>query len=716
MAVDGGVGRSAIIELSTLNSTESPVVNGQIGTESEENFRRFFEKNASVMILVEPGSGQIVSANIAASKYYGYPLDQLIGLSINQINTLKPEDVEQERQKALREERNHFNFAHRLASGEVRQVEVYSTPFDIGNRTVLFSIVHDVTERMRAEFRLRLAASVFSHAREGIMISDTQANILEVNDSFTRITGYNREEAVGQKTSLLKSGRHDQSFYQDMWKTLTDKGHWYGEIWNRNKRGELYAEMLTITAVCDEADNQQHYVALFTDITTVKEHQQQLEHIAHYDALTNLPNRVLLADRLLHGITQCHRRNQSLAVVYLDLDGFKHVNDIHGHVVGDELLVTISQRMKAALREGDTLARIGGDEFVAVLVDLERPEDCQAVLDSLLIASSEPFTIGDVVLKVSASIGVTFFPRDGDNADLLLRHADQAMYLAKQSGKNRYHLFDAVHDAAVKAHYESVSDIRRALDNREFVLYYQPKVNMTTGEVIGVEGLIRWQHPTRGLLLPGEFLPVIEDHPLAIELGEWVIDTALSDIGYWQATGLKIPASVNVGARQLQQKDFLTRLLALLAAHPDVKPELLELEILETSAIHDMGLVSDLLNSCCEIGVRIALDDFGTGFSSLTYLKRLPAHIIKIDQSFVRNMLIDQEDHFIVDGVVKLAAAFKRSVIAEGVETINHGNVLLSLGCVLAQGYGVARPMPASDFPAWLSNWRPDAAWIASAL
>ena len=449
-----------------------------------------------------------------------------------------------------------------------------------------------------------------------------------------------------------------------------------------------------------------------TDITVLKAHAQQLEHIAHYDALTTLPNRVLFADRLQQAMAQAERRGRALAVAYLDLDGFKAINDYYGHEAGDQLLIALAARMKLALREGDTLARLGGDEFVAILLDLTDVAASEPMLERLLAASARPVHVGDLVLQVSGSIGVTFYPQaevvDGDQ---LLRQSDQAMYQAKLAGKNRYHFFDALHDRSVRGHHESLAHIRRALDEHEFVLYYQPKVNMRMGEVIGVEALIRWQHPERGLLPPAVFLPVIENHPLAIELGEWVINSALTQIERWRAAGLDIPVSVNIGARQLQQPDFTERLRALLAAHPAVNPGHLALEVLETSALEDLVQVSQVIEACRDLGVMFALDDFGTGYSSLTYLKRLQVTLLKIDRSFVRDMLDDPDDLAILEGVLGLARAFRRAVIAEGVETVEHGTLLLQLGCELAQGFAIAYPMPAADLPAWVAHWRTDPAW-----
>ncbi len=576
----------------------------------------------------------------------------------------------------------------------------------------------DITDRMRDQERVVLAASVFTHAREGIVITQADGAIVEVNEAFTRITGYTREEALGKNPSILKSGRQSPAFYAAMWKELLTTGHWTGELWNQHRDGGHYAELMTISAVQDASGRPHHYVALFTDITPIKEHQRLLEHIAHYDTLTNLPNRVLLADRLQQAMRQCQRNGRSLAVVFLDLDGFKRVNDAYGHDVGDDLLVALSQRMKSTLRESDTLARIGGDEFIAVLVDLERVQDCEPLLQRMLQAAADPVPLqspqGALTLQVSASMGITLYPQDGADADQLMRHADQAMYQAKQAGKNRYQLFDVDKDAAVSSHHETMVGIAQALERDEFVLHYQPKVNMRTGDVVGAEALIRWQHPERGLLPPGVFLPGIELDPVGVQLGEWVIRAALMQASVWNAQGLYLPISVNVDAYQLQHADFVSHLQALLAAYPDVHPGQIELEVLETSAMQDIARVSETMRACQAMGVQFALDDFGTGYSSLTYLKRLPAHTLKIDQSFVRDMLDDPDDLAIVDGVVGLARAFGRAVIAEGVETQAHGRRLVALGCDCAQGYGIARPMPASQLVGWLDQWKQQSSWINS--
>ncbi|MFZ4538921.1 EAL domain-containing protein [Propionivibrio sp.] len=674
--------------------------------------RSLIEVSLDPLVTIS-AAGKITDVNTATEKVTGESRETLIGSDFADYFT-NPEKAREGYQQVFSQGFvTDYPLAIRHVSGTVTDVLYNASVYRDDNGQVLgvFAAARDITERKKAEESIQ-AASVFTHAREGIMITDADGTIINVNEAFTHITSYTRDEVLGRNPRLLSSGRQGKEYYAAMWHDLLEKGHWYGEIWNRRKSGEVYAVMENISAVRDEQGKIQHFVALFLDITAIKAHESQLEHLAHYDALTALPNRVLLADRLRQGMVQSQRHHQMMAVAYLDLDGFKAINDSHGHEVGDQLLMTVASRMKQALREGDTLARLGGDEFVAVFLDLNNVAASVTLLDRLLAAAAQPVLLGNLVLQVSASIGVTFYPQaENLEADQLLRQADQAMYQAKQAGRKRYHIFDAELDRSVRGHHESQERIRRALSAREFVLHYQPKVNVRSGAVIGAEALIRWQHPENGLLAPAEFLPVIEDHPLAVDIGEWVIATALSQMAIWQAAGLNIPVSVNVGARQLQQADFVERLRALLAAHPEVSPGDLALEVLETSALQDLARVSQVIESCREIGVMFALDDFGTGYSSLTYLKRLAVTELKIDQSFVCGMLDDPDDLAILEGVLSLATAFRRQVIAEGVETVEQGEMLLQLGCDLAQGYGIARPMPADELPAWAAAWHPDPLW-----
>ena len=447
----------------------------------------------------------------------------------------------------------------------------------------------------------------------------------------------------------------------------------------------------------------------------IEDKQAELERIAKYDPLTGLPNRALLADRMSLALLQTQRRGQKLAVAFVDLDGFKAVNDSYGHDAGDHLLITLARRMKQALRDGDTLARLGGDEFVAVLVDLADVDASAPMLNRLLAAVAEPVHFGQALLQVSASLGITFYPQAQEiDAEQLIRQADQAMYQAKLAGKNRFCVFDADQDRSVHAHHESMQRMERALSQGEFVLEYQPKVNLRSGEVKGVEALIRWIHPERGILPPADFLPMIEDHALAIELGQWVIESALQQIGHWQRAGLTMQISVNISTHHLQQSDFVERLRQTLEAHPGLPQHCLELELLESGTVADLARVSGVVKACQQMGVRCALDDFGTGSASLIYLKRLQVSQLKIDQSFVSQMLGNPDDLAILESIVGLAKAFDIEVLAEGVETVAHGVKLLQLGCELAQGYAIAQAMSGAEIPLWVKNWQPDPAWALS--
>ena len=654
-------------------------------------------------------------------------LDEIFGINNSYEHTVEgwsalfhPDD--RERMTAyfadeVMNKRKDFDMEYRIIrqnDGAERWVhELGKLESDTEGRLVTFrGTIQEITEEKQGREKLNLAAKVFAQASEGIVFTDANGSILDVNDSFTRITGYSGDEVLGKNPRILNSGRQSKAFYADMWHELIEKGSWSGEVWNRAKNGKVYAETLTISALRDASGKTERYLALFSDMTSVKEQEKKLEHIAHYDVLTGLPNKVLLASRLHQTLTHAGRDGGRVAIAWIDLDKFKAVNDRHGRGIGDQVLVAVARRMKLTLRHDDTLAHLGGDEFVAVLPEIADAEGSWRVLTRLLRVASEPVEIGDLTLQVSVSAGVTYFPQTEEaDADQFLRQANQAMYQAKLEGRNRYHIFDPALDRSVRDRHESLERIRQALEANEFVLYYQPKVNMSTGVVLGAEALIRWLHPERGLLPPGEFLPVIEGHPIAVEIGKWVIDNALTQMEHWREEGVDIPVSVNIGSDQLQQADFVDLLSSLLAAHPTIPPSMLEMEVLESNAFRDLAMASEVIRACKRLGVSSALDDFGTGYASLTYLRKLPVDVLKIDQTFVRDMLEDPEDMTILEGMLGLATAFRCQTVAEGVETVEHGLMLLRLGCPVAQGYGIARPMQAHDLPAWASAWRPDPRW-----
>jgi diguanylate cyclase (GGDEF)-like protein/PAS domain S-box-containing protein len=677
--------------------------------------RAALEGSADGLLLLDR-NGTIANMNRQFARIWQIPDESILANDDSAIfefliSRLKDRETYQRRLKEILPDNDSETF-DLLSLDDGRYLECKSRPAKLGHQVIgrVFSFA-DVSEHKARESQLKLAASVFSHAHEGILITDAVGDIVDVNATFCRITGYAREEVLGRNPRFLQSGRHNKDFYRTMWEELIARGYWEGEIWNRRKSGELYIERLSITAVEGEIDASPHYVAVMSDITRMKEHERQLERMAHYDALTGMPNRALLADRMKQAIAQARRHHSSLALIYLDIDGFKEVNDVHGRDTGDQLLITIAYRLRGVLRENDTLARLGGDEFAAVITDLDGWGECELILSRLLETTAMPIEIHQQTFQLSTSIGITLFPQDDADPDTLLRHADQAMYQAKQNGRNRYYLFDHEKERKIESRYRDLDRIAQGIEQNEFVLYYQPKVNLRTGAVFGAEALLRWRHPERGLILPGDFLPSIEENDLIVRLGDWVLDTVLEQMAVWSRRGFVITASVNVSALQLQRADFLPKLEKRLVATPEVNPGCLELEVVETVALKGIAQISRLMEDCQSMGVGFSLDDFGTGYSSLTYLRRLPANVLKIDQSFVRDMLWDTGDLAIVQGIIGLAAAFGRTVIAEGVETEEHGKLLLRLECDLAQGYGIARPMPADELPAWVAGWRPPSTW-----
>jgi len=597
--------------------------------------------------------------------------------------------------------------------GHLGLFETIKSPFkNAENKTVgILGIARDITDRKYAEEQLLLSASVFNNTREGILILDTDNQIIDANPASYQLTGYSKAELMGKKPSFMNAAKQKNETNTEMWQIIADTGYWQGDIWNQKKNGEVYAQRLSIATIKDKSEKITHYVSVFSDITYIKEHEAELQKIAHNDALTGLPNRLLLRDRMFQAFAQTSRHDKSIAVCYLDLDGFKEVNDQYGHKAGDLVLIEIAKRLQFVIRTGDTVSRLGGDEFVLLMLDIESTEQLKKIIQRIIDDIAIPIDLPEASVSVSVSVGITLYPDDKNEADILLRHADKAMYEAKQAGKNCYAFFDPKLEKELTETQLFYREIELAITNNQFRLHYQPKINMRTGEIIGVEALLRWQHPTKGLLAPFAFLPTIENHPLIVKLGNWVIKEALTQLQLWQEKGLLIGVSVNLAARQLQQHDFITNLKELLNDFNSEFATRLEFEILETAALDNLDTVNKILKECEQLNIKVSLDDFGTGYSSLTYLKHLSVQVIKIDQSFIRDILIDPSDMTIVEGILQLSKAFHRTPIAEGVETEKHGSLLLMLGCELGQGYAIARPMPANEVPNWVNTYKIPEEW-----
>jgi len=552
---------------------------------------------------------------------------------------------------------------------------------------------------------------ILQNTHDGIMITNAKNQIVSVNQAFIDVTGYSEKDVIGKNPKLLNSDKQTASFYSTMWQELKDNEYWQGEIWNKRKNGDVFLENLSISTLKNSKDEITHYIGIFTDIQEQFELDIKAKRANSTDILTDLPNREKMIHHLNHRLNNSKRELKLLAVAILDLDDFKKINDHHGHALGDRLLVVIARRLKRLVRRSDIVGRFGGDEFALILPDLKSMDEVEQMTNRIISLVASHIEIDGHKHHISASMGLTLFPFDSSNAEILLRHADQAMYKAKENGKNQCHLFDIQKDKQAQTRRELFQQLDQAVQKNQLILYYQPKVNMRTGKVIGAEALLRWQHPENGLLEPGKFLPHVEYHDLIIDIGHWVLNEAMSQLSIWLKMGLELTVSVNIAARQLLKRDFVDSFRSITMKYPDVPLKYLELEILESAALENTEHVEEVIEECRELGINFALDDFGTGYASLSYLRDIPADILKIDQSFVFNLLNNRKDMTLVEGIIGLATAFQRTVIAEGIETSEQGVLLMRLGCDLGQGFGIAKPMPAQDIPDWVANYQPDKEW-----
>jgi len=544
--------------------------------------------------------------------------------------------------------------------------------------------------------------------------TDLAGSITYVNPKFCEISGFRAQELLGQNHRLLNSGHHPAAFFEDMWRTITSGQVWRGDICNRAKDGHLYWVASVIMPLVDPTTGlPRKYISIRFDISERHRLQSKLSFQAQHDVLTGLANRQLLQQRLEHAMAQADQSLRQIGVCFVDLDGFKAINDRLGHACGDKLLMQVAQRLTDSVQSNDLVARLGGDEFVLLLTQLGGLTDAQPVVERVLAALARPYTLPCSQVELSASAGLTLYPHDKVSADTLLRHADHALYQAKQAGRNRFEFFDVAQDTDTSAHYQMLASVTNALKHGELVLHYQPKVNMRSGQVVGFEALLRWQHPRDGLVPPLSFLPLVEESELIIDIGEWVIDQALAQLATWGAAGHVWPVSVNIAARHFHQDDFVPRLQALLARYPSVPPQWLDIEVLESVAMRDIAQVQRTIEACQALGVSFSLDDFGTGYSSLSYLKYLPTETLKIDRAFVRDILDDKDDLALTEAIITLSTVFNRQVVAEGVELAEQGVLLMRLGCDVAQGFGIAKPMLASAVPDWVSHYTPEPSWGA---
>jgi diguanylate cyclase (GGDEF)-like protein/PAS domain S-box-containing protein len=673
---------------------------------SEQRIRRILGTTQEGFIMTNLDH-ELVEVNPAFARIMGGEAQQWIGRNLYDYADAANLAIliDQGRRRARGEQSVYEAELIRLDGGSV-PCQFSATPNydENGARIGAFALVSDLSGRRAHEAYVRQVVAMFESTAEGVMLSDLDGAIVSVNPAFSEVTGYSEAEAIGQNPRFLQSGRHQESFYRAMWDEITVTGHWQGEIWNRRKNGEIFPEWLTISAVRDEHGVAQSYVGGFSDISHIKRSEAELERLAHYDPLTGLPNRILLHGQLAHAIDRALRHKERVAVMVMDLDGFKTVNDSLGHPAGDMLLQTIAGRLLGLLRREDTVARMGGDEFAVIVENVSNSDNPGLVADKIIQKVAEPIELNGHSALVTASVGIALYPDDGLDTTSLLQAADMAMYASKQAGRNTCRFHHADMTLAARRRLTIEHGLRHALDHNELEVWFQPQFDLADGSLVGAEALVRWRSPERGLVPPNDFIPIAEETGLILPLGEWVLRQSCRHAVEWRARGIEAGTlSVNVAGPQIERGDFFAIVQAVLA-ETGWPAERLELEITESFLLRNAEQAMTVVDKLASLGLQIAIDDFGTGYSSLSYLKFLRCHKLKIDQSFVRDLPDDRDDAAITRAVVALGHNLGFRVIAEGVETDAQREFLKQEGCDQAQGYFYSRPLPAADFVAWMEG------------
>lgn len=686
-------------------------------------------ENAGRLVIATNTAGTILYANAAARRELGYAWNELVGKCSPEIFHLPRELQRRSRELSLElgetvepglatliaearcKSPQEREWTYVRQDGSTFPVALTISPLHdrAGNQVGFVGIAADITERLRLEQELRVAATAFD-SQAAILITDSQQRILRVNAAFTRLTGYTAEEAIGQTPALLKSNRQDPGFYRTMWEELGKHGHWQGEIWNRRKNGEVFPEWLTIATVRDPAGQLTHYVATFSDISNLKVAESEIHNLAFYDPLTGLPNRRLLLNRLGQALATSNRSRQYGALLIVDLDHFKNLNDTLGHDVGDRLLVEVASRLKSCIREGDTAARPGGDEFVVMLEDLgiDRSHaaiQAEAVAEKIRDRLNSPYGLGGSNDYFNAaSIGISLYRGHEKTTEALLKQADIALYKAKDAGRNAIRFFDDAMQIALEARASLEAGLRQAICRGEFALHLQPQVDADR-RIVGAEALLRWQPAGDTMISPAEFIPLAEETGLIVPIGLWVLDAACAELRRWSAQpGMQdLHMAVNVSARQFRQPDFVEQVEAALERH-GIAPGLLKLELTESLLLDSTDNTVAKMDALRNLGVRFSLDDFGTGYASLSYLKRFPFSQLKVDQTFIRGLATDPDDAAIVRAIIAMGQTLRLKVIAEGVETEEQSTYLEKHGCSVFQGYLFGRPMAISEFTAHVAE------------
>lgn len=675
--------------------------------QSTAKLKAIFNAISDAVIFVDP-KRQIVMTNPAVTRLFGYENDELLGKTTellyansddfktqgtNRFSSDSPLDI------------NLYEVLYRRKDDSIFIGETFGTKVqdENGNLLGFIGIIRDVTERKRIEDKLRLSQKIFDDTAKAILVTDARTNICDTNNAFNSITNYRKEELMGKPISAVFSPRHSLEFYNKLMEDVRFSGYWQGEIWNRKRNGEEYPNWVTISAVMDENERPKNYVAILSDISTIKATEERLDYLAHYDQLTGLPNRTLFNDHLQSAIARAKRHRDRVAVMYADLDGFKQINDTLGHAEGDKLLVEIGLRLKNCVRDEDTVARLGGDEFAIIINQLQSISYLHVLAKRIINELAATRNFDGRELRVSGSVGIAMYPYDGDKQELLLRHADQAMYHAKQKGKNNYQFFDSDMNVRVMNRIRLESDLHKALGSNEFYVEFQPKYNINEQTILGAEALVRWNHPERSVVKPLDFIPLAEDSDLIIKLGNQVLNKACQCAKMWNSHANSIPVAVNISTRQFKSISFIADIESALR-NTGLSPELLEIEITESLLMDDIESAVKTLYTLKNMGLRISIDDFGVGYSSLYYLKKLPVDTLKIDRSFISDMVDDNDDKAIISAIVSLASSLNLQVIAEGVENNQQLDMLKALDCCSVQGFLFAKPMKNDEFVSLLTS------------